>query len=43
MNYKARFIDLIPKSVVICDWHYEKAYPTPAYFAIKGFDGIACP
>ena len=30
------------KSVVICDWHYEKAIPTPAYFAMKGFDVVAC-
>ena len=25
------------------DWHYERADPTPAYFAQKGFDVIACP
>ena len=43
MNNTARAIDLIPKSVVVCDWHYEKAIPTPAYFALKGFDVIACP
>lgn len=43
MNNTARAIDMIPKDVVICDWHYEKAYPTPAYFAIKGFDVVACP
>lgn len=36
-------IDMIPKSVVINDWHYEQAMPTPAYFALKGFDVIACP
>ncbi len=36
-------IDLVSKSVVICDWHYEKAIPTPAYFAMKGFQVIACP
>ncbi|WP_343486454.1 family 20 glycosylhydrolase [Allomuricauda sp. d1] len=43
MNNTARAIDIIPKSVVICDWHYEKAYPTPAYFATKGFNVVACP
>lgn len=43
MNNTARAIDMIPKSVVICDWHYEKAFPTAAYFAIKGFDVITCP
>lgn len=36
-------IDLIPKDVMICDWHYESAVPTPAYFAIKGFHVIMCP
>ncbi|MBT8301916.1 MAG: family 20 glycosylhydrolase, partial [Maribacter sp.] len=43
MNNTARAIDMIPKSVVICDWHYEKAYPTAALFAMKGFDVITCP
>ncbi|MCM4152308.1 glycoside hydrolase [Arenibacter sp. N53] len=43
MNNTARAVDLIDKSVVICDWHYEKAIPTPAMFALKGFDVIACP
>lgn len=43
MNNTARAIDMIPKTVVICDWHYERAVPTPAYFALKGFDVIACP
>ena len=43
MNNSAGAIDLLSKSVVICDWHYEKAIPTPAYFAMKGFQVIACP
>ena len=43
MNNTAKAIDLIDKSVVICDWHYEKALPTPALFALKGLDVIACP
>lgn len=42
MNNTAGAIDLLSKSVVICDWHYEKAIPTPAYFALKGFRVIAC-
>ncbi len=41
-NNTHRAIDNIPKSVVICDWHYNKALPTPLYFAVKGFDVIAC-
>lgn len=36
-------IDLIPKDVVICDWHYERADPTAVYFAIKGFNVLTCP
>jgi len=43
MNNTARAIDMIPKSVVICDWHYEIAHPTPVYFAMKGFDVVSCP
>lgn len=42
-NNTHRAIDLIPKDVVINDWHYEKAHPTPVIFAAKGFDVIACP
>ncbi|MGC4038212.1 MAG: family 20 glycosylhydrolase [Chitinophagaceae bacterium] len=36
-------IDMIPKDVVICDWHYERADKTPVYFAMKGFRVITCP
>ncbi len=36
-------IDRIPKDVVICDWHYERAHPTAGYFALKGFRVISCP
>lgn len=35
-------IDLIPKDVVICDWHYDNAAPTPAYFATKGHRVFSC-
>lgn len=42
-NNTARAIDMIPTSVIIADWHYVKAMPTPAYFAYKGFDVVACP
>jgi hypothetical protein len=41
-NNTEKAIDLIPKNVVICDWHYEKAIPTPAYFSLKGLNVIAC-
>ena len=36
-------IDMIPKDVVICDWHYERADKIAPYFAIKGFKVITCP
>ncbi len=35
-------IDLIPKDVVICDWHYERPEQTPVYFALKGFNVLSC-
>lgn len=43
MNDTYRAIDMIPKDVVICDWHYERPDPTTAYFALKGFDVVPCP
>lgn len=42
-NSTHRAIDMIPKDVVICDWHYETPTPTAAYFALKGFRVITCP
>lgn len=36
-------IDLIPKDVIICDWHYERADKTAVYFAMKGFSVVTCP
>ena len=36
-------IDLVPKDIVICDWHYDKSPATPLLFAKKGFDVVACP
>lgn len=38
MNNTHRAIDLIPKDIMICDWHYERVDPTAVYFAMKGFD-----
>jgi hypothetical protein len=42
-NNTHRAIDMIPKDVVICDWHYERADQTAVYFAMKGFNVISCP
>ncbi|HZU24867.1 MAG TPA: family 20 glycosylhydrolase [Bryobacteraceae bacterium] len=36
-------IDRIPRDVVICDWHYDSPIPGAAFFAMKGFNVIACP
>jgi len=33
----------VPKDIVISDWHYEHAEPTPAYFALNGFPVVASP
>jgi hypothetical protein len=43
MNNTHRAIDLIPKDVLICDWHYERADKTAVYFAMKGFKVVTCP
>lgn len=36
-------IDLVPKDIVICDWHYRRAPKTARLFAAKGFEVVACP
>lgn len=42
-NNTFRAIDMIPKDVVICDWHYERPDQTPVYFAMKGLSVVTCP
>jgi hypothetical protein len=42
-NFTYRAVDMIPKDVVICDWHYERPDQTPVYFAMKGFRVVTCP
>jgi hypothetical protein len=42
-NNTARAVDMIPKDVVICDWHYERPDQTAVYFAMKGFRVVTCP
>lgn len=42
-NDTFRAIDMIPRDVTICDWHYNKPEPTAVYFAIKGFPVVTCP
>ena len=43
MNNTYRAIDMIPRDVVINDWHYNRAVPMAVHFAMKGFDVISCP
>ena len=43
INDTHRAIDLIPRDVLVCDWHYERPDPTAVYFAMKGFDVVTCP
>ncbi len=43
LNDTHRAVDLIPKDVFICDWHYDRAEPTAVYFAMKGFNVATCP
>lgn len=42
-NSTHRAVDLIPKDVVICDWHYERPDQTAVYFAMKGLSVVTCP
>jgi len=42
-NNTYRAVDMVPKDIMVCDWHYERADKTPAYFAIKGLNVITCP
>ena len=37
-----RAVDLIPKDVLICDWHYERADLSAVYFAMKGLPVVTC-
>lgn len=36
-------IRMVPKDIVVCDWHYERAVPTPAWFAMEGFPVLTAP
>ncbi|NQU52082.1 MAG: family 20 glycosylhydrolase [Bacteroidetes bacterium] len=42
-NNTHRAINMIPKDVVICDWHYERPDPTAVLFAAKGLNVLTCP
>jgi len=42
-NYTWRAIEMVPKDIVMCDWHYERPDQTAIYFAMNGFRVITCP
>ncbi|MGK2861215.1 MAG: family 20 glycosylhydrolase [Chitinophagaceae bacterium] len=42
-NNTHRAIDMIPKDVFICDWHYERPDKSAVYFAMKGLRVATCP
>jgi hypothetical protein len=42
-NNTASAIARVPKDIVVCDWHYDQAVPTAAYFAMAGMPVVSCP
>ena len=42
-NNTHRAVDMIPKDVLICDWHYERPDQTAVWFAMKGLSVVTCP
>jgi len=36
-------INMVPRDMVICDWHYDSVPPTAAHFAVEGFRVLAAP
>ncbi len=42
-NGTAPAVDMVPKEIVICDWHYGGAPQTAKFFAEKGFSVVYCP
>ena len=42
-NGTAWAINMVPRDIVICDWHYDSAPPTAAYFAAEGFRVVYSP
>jgi hypothetical protein len=42
-NGTAPAIALVPKDIVICDWHYENVVPSAAHFALLGFPVVSSP
>ncbi len=43
VNGTAPALHLVPKDVVISDWHYDAAQPTATHFALEGFNVVSSP
>jgi hypothetical protein len=43
INHTYPAIHNVPKDIVMCDWHYDRAVPTAEYFAMEGFQVLSCP
>lgn len=43
LNETAPALPQVPNDIVICDWHYRKAVPTAAFFALQGFPVVSSP
>ncbi|MFN7998700.1 MAG: family 20 glycosylhydrolase [Bryobacteraceae bacterium] len=43
MNGTQDSIRMVPKDIVISDWHYEQVLPSVTGFAMQGFPVVACP
>jgi len=42
-NNTHRAIEMVPKDIMICDWHYERADKSAVYFAMKGLKVATSP
>jgi len=44
-DYLCRSAELLPRDIIMCDWHYEPAreFPTVTYLQNKGFETLGCP
>lgn len=41
INDTAPALRMVPRDIVICDWHYDSAPPTASHFAIEGFPVVS--
>ncbi len=41
-NGTAPAIDMVPKDIVVCDWHYPRTQTTAPLFAGRGIDVVSC-